>query len=78
MADSYAALLGMGSSAAAMLTESGRCVEDYFLSLFVVLVRLFIHSSLLGGALLAARGGVRECVERCGGRQRNIINTQLL
>lgn len=37
MADSYAALLlGMGSPA---LAESGRCVEDCFLYLFVVLIR---------------------------------------
>lgn len=45
MADSYAALLGVGSpTAAALAAESGRCVEDLFLYLFVVLIRPFIRA----------------------------------
>lgn len=46
MADSYAALLGMGSPAAAALAESGRCVEDCFL-LFICCPDSIVHSCLL-------------------------------
>lgn len=50
MGDSYAALLlGMGSPA---LAESGRCVEDCFLYLFVVLIRPFIRPCWEGLCLL--------------------------
>lgn len=59
MADSYAALLlGMGSPA---LAESGRCVEDCFLYLFVVLIRSFIRPCWEGLCLLY--GEERVCGE---------------
>lgn len=64
MADSYAALLGMGSSAAAMLTDSGRCVEDYFLYLFVVLIRLFVRSYWARGFACCTGRSVRAREER--------------